>query len=147
MELSKDGQSTVGSKIKIKCDCLGVAGGWTPAVHLFTQSGGKLIFRDEDQVFIPNKYPSKQISIGSCNGDFELDEIIKNSSKSLKDFLNIDHIDYENLSVVNSKETDKKNIWLLPSDKVIGKTKPFVDYQNDATAKDIKLALEKVLDQ
>ena len=143
MELSKDGQSTVGSKIKIKCDCLGIAGGWTPAVHLFTQSGGKLIFRDEDQVFIPNKYPSKQISIGSCNGDFELDEIIKNSSKSLKEFLNIDHIDYENLSVVNSKETDKKNIWLLPSDKVIGKTKPFVDYQNDATANDIKLALRE----
>ena len=34
----------------------------------------------------------------------------------------------------------KRNIWLLPSDKVIGKTKSFVDYQNDATAKDIKLA-------
>ena len=77
-----------------------MAGGWTPAVHLFTQSGGKLKFRDEDQVFIPNKYPSKQISIGSCNGDFELDEIIKNSSDSLKKFLEIDKTDYENLSVI-----------------------------------------------
>ena len=143
MGLSKNGQSTVGSKTKIHCDCLGIAGGWTPAVHLFTQSGGKLKFRDEDQVFIPNKYPSEQISIGSCNGDFELDEIIKNSSKSLKKFLKIDQTDYDNLSVVNSKETNKKNIWLLPSDKVIGKTKPFVDYQNDATAKDIKLALRE----
>jgi sarcosine oxidase, subunit alpha len=143
MELSKDGQSTVGPKTKIDCDCLGIAGGWTPAVHLFTQSGGKLKFRDKDQVYIPNKYPSKQISIGSCNGDFELDEIIKNSSKSLKEFLKIDHTDYENLPIVNSKEINKKNIWLLPSDKVIGKTKPFVDYQNDATAKDIKLALRE----
>ncbi|MDC1159678.1 sarcosine oxidase subunit alpha family protein [Candidatus Pelagibacter sp.] len=143
MGLSKDGLSTVGSKTKIHCDCLGIAGGWTPAVHLFTQSGGKLKFREEDQVFIPNKYPSEQISIGSCNGDFELDEIIKNSSKSLKKFLKIDQTDYDNLSVVNSKETNKKNIWLLPSDKVIGKTKPFVDYQNDATAKDIKLALRE----
>jgi sarcosine oxidase, subunit alpha len=143
MELSKDGQSIVGLKTKINCDCLGIAGGWTPAVHLFTQSGGKLKFRDEDQVFIPDKYPSEQISIGSCNGDFELDEIIKNNSKSLKKFLKIDQTDYENLSVVNSKETNKKNIWLLPSDKVIGKTKPFVDYQNDATAKDIKLALRE----
>ena len=81
MELSKDGQSFANSnKIILDCDCLGIAGGWTPAVHLFTQSGGKLKFRDEDQVFIPNKYPSEQISIGSCNGDFELDEIIKNSS-------------------------------------------------------------------
>ena len=143
MGLSEDGQSTVGDKVNIDCDCLGVAGGWTPAVHLFTQSGGKLKFRDEDQVFIPSKYPSEQISIGSCNGDFELDEIVTNSSKSLKEFLNINQTDYENLSVVNSKETNKKNIWLLPSDKVFGKTKPFVDYQNDATAKDIKLALRE----
>ncbi|MDA8537216.1 sarcosine oxidase subunit alpha family protein [Candidatus Pelagibacter bacterium] len=143
MGLSKDGRSIVGDKVKIDCDCLGVAGGWTPAVHLFTQSGGKLKFRDEDQVFIPSKYPSEQISIGSCNGDFELDEIVTNSSKSLKEFLNINQTDYENLSVVNSKETNKKNIWLLPSDKVFGKTKPFVDYQNDATAKDIKLALRE----
>ena len=143
MKLSEDAQSVIGSRINVDCDCLGVAGGWTPAVHLFTQSGGKLKFRDEDQVFVPNKYPSKQISIGSCDGDFELDKIIKNSSSSLKDFLEIDKTDYENLSVVNSKEANKKNIWLLPSDKVIGKTKPFVDYQNDATAKDIKLALRE----
>ena len=143
MQLSKDNQSVIGSKININCDCLAIAGGWTPAVHLFTQSGGKLKFREKDQVFIPNKYPSKQISIGSCNGDFELDDIIKNSSKSLKDFLEINKTDYDNLSVLASKETNKKNIWLLPSDKIIGKTKPFVDYQNDATAKDIKLALRE----
>ena len=143
MELSKDNKSVIGTKTNIDCDCLGMAGGWTPAVHLFTQSGGKLKFRDEDQVFIPNEYPSKQISIGSCNGDFELDKIIKNSSDSLKKFLEIDKTDYENLSVITSKEVNKKNIWLLPSDKVIGKTKSFVDYQNDATAKDIKLALRE----
>ena len=143
MKLSKDGQSVIESKTNIDCDCLGMAGGWTPAVHLFTQSGGKLKFRDKDQVFIPNKYPSRQISIGSCNGDFELDEIVKNTSDSLKRFLEIDKTDYENLSVVTSKETSKKNIWLLPSDKIIGKTKPFVDYQNDATANDIKLALRE----
>ncbi len=144
MELSKDGQSFANSnKIVLDCDCLGIAGGWTPAVHLFTQSGGKLKFREEDQVFIPNLYPSKQISIGSCNGDFELDQIIKNSSDTLKDFLEIDNTDYDNLTVKTTKETSKKNIWLLPSDKFIGKTKPFVDYQNDATAKDIKLALRE----
>ena len=144
MGLSKDGQSFSSPKKDIlECDCLAIAGGWTPAVHLFTQSGGKLKFRDEDHVFIPNKYPSKQISIGSSNGDFELDKIIKNSSNDVKNFLNIDSTDFDNLSVINSKETSKKNIWLLPSNKTIGKTKPFVDYQNDVTAKDIKLALRE----
>jgi sarcosine oxidase subunit alpha len=144
MELSKDGQSFANSnKIVLDCDCLGMSGGWTPAVHLFTQSGGKLKFREKDQVFIPNKYPSEQVSIGSCNGDFELDEIIKNSSDILKDFLKIEKTGFDNMNVETSKETSKKNIWLLPSDKIVGKTKPFVDYQNDATAKDIKLALRE----
>ena len=144
MELSKNSQSfTSSNKTLLDCDCLGISGGWTPAVHLFTQSGGKLKFREKDQVFIPNKYPSDQISVGSCNGDFELDKIIKNSSDTLKDFLEINKTDFEDLSIVTSIETNKKNIWLLPSDKIIGKTKPFVDYQNDATAKDIKLALRE----
>ena len=143
MQLSKDGQKVVGSKISISCDCLGISGGWTPAVHLFTQSGGKLKFREEDQVFIPNVYPSDQISLGSCNGDFTLNEILSNIPKRLKEFLNIKKTDYENLEVHSSYNKSKRNIWLLPSDKVIGKTKPFVDYQNDATAKDIKLALRE----
>ena len=143
MQLSKDGQKVVGSKISISCDCLGMSGGWTPAVHLFTQSGGKLKFRDEDQVFIPNIYPPNQISIGSSKGDFTLDEILTNLSKILKDFLKIDKTNYENIEVQSYFNKSKRNIWLLPSDKVIGKTKPFVDYQNDATAKDIKLALRE----
>ena len=143
MKLSKDGQKVIGSKINLSCDCLGVSGGWTPAVHLFTQSGGKLKFREEDQVFIPNKYSSEQISIGACNGDLTLEDIIKNTPKYLKEFLNIKKTDYDNVEVFSSENKSKRNIWLLPSDKILGKTKSFVDYQNDATAKDIKLALRE----
>ncbi|MDC3085352.1 sarcosine oxidase subunit alpha family protein [Candidatus Pelagibacter sp.] len=143
MKLSKDGQKVSGSKINLSCDCLGISGGWTPAVHLFTQSGGKLKFREEDQVFIPNKYSSQQISIGACNGDLTLEDIIQNTPKYLKEFLNIKKTDYDNAEVFSSENKSKRNIWLLPSDKVLGKTKSFVDYQNDATAKDIKLALRE----
>ena len=143
MKLSKDGQKVIGSKINLSCDCLGVSGGWTPAVHLFTQSGGKLKFREEDQVFIPNKYSSDQVSIGACNGDLTLEDIIENTPKYLKEFLNIKKTDYDNVEVFSSENKSKRNIWLLPSDKILGKTKSFVDYQNDATAKDIKLALRE----
>src|SRR6056300_1090788 len=143
MKLSNDGLSVTGNKIDISCDCLGVAGGWTPAVHLFTQSGGKLKFDENKKVFLPNKYPSDQLSVGSCNGDFNLNEIINNLSTNLKEFLKIDKTDFDNLSIECEGENSKRNIWLLPSDKPIGKTKPFVDYQNDATAKDIKLALRE----
>ena len=143
MKLSKDGQSVTGSKIKIKCNCLGISGGWTPAVHLFTQSGGKLKFDNEDNVFIPSKYPSDQISIGSSNGEFDLNTIIKNFNQNIKNFLGIDKTSFEDLKINSTKEILKRNIWLLPSDKAIGKCKPFVDFQNDATAKDIKLALRE----
>jgi len=143
MKLSDDGAAVVGNKSKEECDCLGISGGWTPRVHLFTQSGGKLKFRDKDNIFLPDKSASEQISIGSCNGDFELDDVIKNSNKSIKEFLNVNNSDYENLEIKCSKETDKKNIWLLPSNKPLGKTKPFLDFQNDSTAKDVKLALRE----
>ena len=143
MKLSNDGTSVTGNKISISCDCLGVAGGWTPAVHLYTQSGSKLAFDEDKKIFIPNKNNSDQISVGSCCGDFKLDEILKNLNEKLKDFLEINKTDFENITVNNDQEISKRNIWLLPSDKVLGKTKPFVDYQNDATAKDIKLALRE----
>ncbi len=143
MKLSNDGTSVTGNKISISCDCLGVAGGWTPAVHLYTQSGSKLTFDEDKKIFIPNKNNSDQISVGSCCGDFKLDEIFKNLNEKLKDFLDITETDFEKITVNNDQEISKRNIWLLPSDKVLGKTKPFVDYQNDATAKDIKLALRE----
>ena len=143
MKLSDDGTDVVGNKLKEECDCLAISGGWTPRVHLFTQSGGKLKFRDKDNVFLPDKSTSEQISIGSSNGDFELDDVIKNSNKSIKEFLNINSSDYDNLEINCSKEIDKKNIWLLPSDKPLGKTKAFLDFQNDSTAKDVKLALRE----
>jgi sarcosine oxidase subunit alpha len=143
MKLSNDGTSVTGSKISISCDCLGVAGGWTPAVHLYTQSGSKLKFDEEKQIFLPNQNTSQQISVGSCGGDFKIDEIIKNLNQKLKDNLNIKETDLDNIKVEIDQENSKRNIWLLPSDKPLGKTKPFVDYQNDATAKDIKLALRE----
>ena len=143
MKLSNDGTSVIGSRISIPCDCLGVAGGWTPAVHLYTQSGSKLTFDEERQIFIPIADTSEKISVGSCSGDFEIDKIIKNLNHKLKNFLNINQTDFEDITLENDRETSKRNIWLLPSDKPIGKTNSFVDYQNDATAKDIKLALRE----
>ena len=143
MELSKDGTSVVGNRIDIDCDCLGMAGGWTPAVHLFTQSGGKLKFRDSDNIFVPNLYNSDQISVGACNGDFELNDILSVLPDQINKFLGINEESFKSVQVISSKDNNYRNIWLLPSDKILGKTKPFVDYQNDATAKDIKLALRE----
>ena len=143
MQLSDDGLNVVGNKTKINCDCLAVSGGWTPAVHMHSQSGGKLNFRENDQVFLPKEYNLNQISVGSCKGDFELDDIIKNTNNEIKNFLDIKESDFDDTRVTCSKELEKRNIWLLPNHISLGKTKSFIDFQNDSTAKDIKLALRE----
>ena len=143
MKLSEDGNTTVGNKIRLSCDCLGMSGGWTPMVHMHTQSGGKLDFRDEDQVFLPKENSEDQISVGSCNGDFDLENIIDKTVNKINKFLDIDNQDYKDTNITCSKENDKRNIWLLPNNIPLGKTKCFIDFQNDSTAKDIKLALKE----
>ena len=143
MKLNDKGNDVIGKKIDLNCDCLAISGGWTPMVHLFTQSGGKLRFDNKDNIFVPDKTNLDQLSIGSAKGDFELDDVLKNSIKDTKKFLNIENSNFDKIDVKCSKEKEKKNIWLLPSDKPLSKTKPFLDYQNDSTAKDIKLALRE----
>ena len=143
MNLSEDGTNVIGKKIKVKCDCLAISGGWTPMVHMHTQSGGKLNFRESDQVFLPKELGSEHISVGSCNGDFELDDIIKNTNEKVKSLLNLKETEFEKTYVSCTKELDKRNLWLLPNKITLGKTKSFIDFQNDSTAKDIKLALRE----
>tara|TARA_B100000700_G_scaffold261104_1_gene296911 strand:+ start:383 stop:3322 length:2940 start_codon:yes stop_codon:yes gene_type:complete len=134
---------------KIPCDLLCISGGWTPTVHLFTQSRGKLIYRESDATFIPDQSFQNQISIGACNGTFELDKIIEEINKKIPKLFaelgkKIEKTNYINPLNVEKIFYDKmKHLWIIPSDKHFGKTKMFVDFQNDVTAKDIKLALKE----
>ena len=147
MKLSDDGSNVIGNKTKHNCVCFWFSGGWTPMVQLFTQSGGKLKFRNEDNVFIPdqNKTPTNQISVGSCNGEFKLDEIVTRTIENIKCFLDLSKTCYDEMKINCPDEKSKRNIWLLPSDKPIGKTKPFLDFQNDSTARMLNLHCVKDL--
>jgi len=136
----------IGEPLKIKCDFLCVSGGWTPTVHLFTQSRGKLIYRNNDGAFIPDQSFQDTVSIGSCNGTFLLNDILDETFIKIKELLiNIDKnakIDqkYKSKPIKNNQH---KHAWLIPSTKHLGKTKMFIDLQNDVTAKDIKIALRE----
>ena len=59
----------------MECDLLCMSGGWSPTVHLFTQSRGKLKYREEDSCFIPDQPHQQTISVGACNGIFDLRNI------------------------------------------------------------------------
>ena len=56
----------------IACDALLMSGGWTPSVHLFSQSRGKLAFDEALQVFRPGASVQRERSAGACNAAFGL---------------------------------------------------------------------------
>ena len=141
MKLSNNNNSVIGKKIVIECDLMCVSGGYTPTVHLFTQSGGKLLYDEKKHYFYPGKSALKQISVGSCAGIFNLKKIIQDTNTKVNHFLKTD---IKNEIIVSDHKTGEfENIWLVPSSKIDGKTKSFVDFQNDSTSNDIKLALRE----
>ena len=134
---------------KISCDILCVSGGWSPTVHLFTQSRGKLIYRESDATFIPNESFQNEISIGACNGTYVLDKILEETDDKMSNLLssfkiNIKNNKHASLNKIKKIFYDKmKHLWIIPSNIDFKKTKMFVDFQNDVTAKDIQLALKE----
>ena len=57
----------------IACDLLAVSGGWSPVVHLFSQSGGSIGFCEKRQMFVPDRSVQAVRCVGGAAGDFDLD--------------------------------------------------------------------------
>ncbi|MEV0620906.1 2Fe-2S iron-sulfur cluster-binding protein [Nonomuraea sp. NPDC050404] len=60
----------------VEADLLAVAGGWNPAVHLFSQSQGRLRFDAELQAFVPDASAQAERSAGACRGLYGTREAI-----------------------------------------------------------------------
>ncbi|MEM7257401.1 MAG: FAD-dependent oxidoreductase, partial [Pseudomonadota bacterium] len=74
MPLSPDGKAVGGQAWEITCQIVANSGGWTPSVHMYSQSGGKLQYDDYIHGFVPDTTRAKSvnpnISAGACNGSF-----------------------------------------------------------------------------
>jgi sarcosine oxidase subunit alpha len=68
--------AAAGQKMTIDCDSLLMSGGWNPAVHLHSQSGGKLRFDHRLQAFLPAQAAQNTLSVGGAAGIFDLQEAI-----------------------------------------------------------------------
>lgn len=59
-----------GARRSVSCNLVAVSGGWSPTVHLFSQSGGSLRFDEKIQAFVPDR-PAQDVEvIGAAAGDF-----------------------------------------------------------------------------
>ena len=60
----------------IACDLVCLSGGWDPAVHLFSQSGGKLAFDETQQCFVPGAPAQRTQAAGAANGAFMIEDCV-----------------------------------------------------------------------
>lgn len=136
----------IGSICSIECDAVLMCGGWTPSVHLFSQSRGSLAWNDSIGAYVPDVYVQDAVSVGACDGNFSLSQALNegagagvNSVQQLgedctakTDFV----IDQEILCSGISVDE-------LPTSPNSNRGLAFVDFQHDVTAKDIRLAVRE----
>ena len=57
-----------GAAEHVPCDLVAMAGGWTPSLHLFSQSRGTLAFDGERRIYLPGEPAQEMICAGACRG-------------------------------------------------------------------------------
>ncbi len=147
--LSDDGQSVSGEGQPLDCDLLAVSGGWSPTVHLYSQSRGKIVFDAERGCFVPGDPFQATRAAGACNGTFGLARCLAEGFAAGEAAAK----DAGSKATARKKKAPKATdegflparwLWCVPSDRPLGRGgKHFVDLQNDVTAADLKLALRE----
>ena len=61
----------------LKCDCVAMAGGWQPTVHLFTQARGRLRYDSSLGAFLPDVIPPHVHVAGMVAGALTLDSALE----------------------------------------------------------------------
>ncbi len=131
---------------RLSCDVLCLSGGWSPVVHLFSQSRGQLMFDTTRACFVPSRAVQQVQSAGACNGAFELSFALaegREAGKAAAAQAGFRKRGAGQAPVVNTTETAAVSAcWLVPSTHAAN-NKHFVDFQNDVTAADIALAVNE----
>jgi sarcosine oxidase subunit alpha len=129
-----------GAAQTIACDAVLMSGGFTPSVHLFSQSRGKLVWDPTLHAYLPGEPAEQTHSSGACRGRFGLAEALADGAATgaqaagLAATLSFD---------VQAMEADPAGVMgALPHDRGPNAL-AFVDWQNDVTTKDLKLAVRE----
>ena len=143
--MTPDGTGVTGSTKKIDCDVIAMCGGFNPTVHLFSQSRGKLNWDEERQIFVPGQSHEPETTIGGAAGTFTVAQSIKDGIKAGIEAARATGSKGRQPAAPAVEEPAQaesgRTVWVLPSTTKLGhKGKHFVDFQNDVTAADLKLA-------
>lgn len=135
-----------GASRVIPVDALLTSSGWTPAVHLFSQSRGKVAWDEKTERFLPGKYAQACVSVGACNGTDALadtvEEALAAGARAARD-AGAKKAAKTKLAAETSEAWAGGMLGDAPDARSDATAKAFVDFQNDVTAKDIRLAVRE----
>jgi sarcosine oxidase subunit alpha len=130
-----------GATRRIDCDLVCVSGGWNPAVHLYSQSRGKLRYDDALATFVPDASPQSIVAAGAANGKIDLSAVLADGHDAgLATAARLGFAARTPLSAPATAAVPTgplQALWSVPSRHG---AKCFVDWQNDVTVADIALA-------
>ena len=118
----------------IEVDALITSAGWTPSLHLYSQSRGKPQWDEASERFLPGESPQDCLCIGGCNGATDLATSLQEAVVSVGGKA-------QKLSIEDDVSTAGGMIGATGTSAEKGYA--FVDFQNDVTAKDIALAVRE----
>ncbi|WP_027038923.1 sarcosine oxidase subunit alpha family protein [Mesorhizobium ciceri] len=122
----------------IDCGAMGVSGGWNPNVHLFSHHRGRPVWNDALQAFLPGEGgPSGLLPAGAAAGCFSTAAALRSGAETARSALQEIGIAAR---LPNLPCADEEGYTIAPTFYVPGKKRAWVDFQNDVTVKDIKLA-------
>ena len=144
--LNPTGDRAVSGFQWLDCDLLAMSGGWSPTIHLHSQSRGRPIYDAERNVFLPGAAVQDEVSAGACAGIFPLDDALRSGAEAGAAAAR--RAGFEALvppapTLGKDKEVPARVIWQIPAATPKKEAKRFVDFQNDVTASDLKLALHE----
>ncbi|MFN3545944.1 MAG: sarcosine oxidase subunit alpha family protein [Mesorhizobium sp.] len=114
----------------IDADCLLTSGGFTPTVHLHCQARGKLRFDEAIAAFVPGDPVAGLAVAGAANGAFALSRVLAEG-----------HAAGGGAGAPPRATSGDESYGIVaawPSPR--GKTRQWIDLQNDVTVKDVQLA-------
>ncbi len=132
----------------VRCDTLGMSGGWAPALHLASQARGALVFDDERQCYLPHESRPPLACAGSLTGCATLAETLADASRAA--YALLAHVGVAQDALVRPALVEEPPI----SAAVGGRRQPqtgkrsrqWLDFQHDVTVTDVEIALAEGFD-
>jgi len=127
-----------GTRERIAADLLCMGGGWTPSIHLYSQARGRPRYDAAIGAFVPGDPVPDQLSAGACRGVFALADVLADGARAGAEAAT--RAGFRTTAETYAVEDAPAMEASRANERAAISGHAFVDFQNDVTAKDLRLA-------